>query len=275
MFREPKDGMKKIIVILSALFLLGTYKYYCNDVVHQAFKVTLAVCDRYCDDNREYGFSALMERGDYQTYLALTLRNLEQCPTSFVDQIELAAILAVYSHHFTQPMRSEMQKKSQEFFVKLLPELETYNPQKDSEDILVQKIAYFLYHAYFYSFNRFKDLYELGIRNVDLGKGTDQWSPMGYFSQGIGAAHYAQEYLLAGNQGIAKEWAEKSIQAWNEYFKHDTKYFHAYVEYALALSILGRDDEMMKALNDGVQQIHTDLNNPEFKEVIAFNASMK
>jgi hypothetical protein len=269
--------MKKYIALLTTMVFLNSCEFYTHDTVHQALNLTLPACDRISDNDSEYGFNEVKTKGDYQAYLAATLRNLQKCPTSLLDQTELAAILAVYSHHFTEPLRSEMQQKSQEVFTKLLPELEAYDQNQDPNDIFTQQVAIYFKESYLYSFNQFKDLYELGLKIMNLEKPTNHWNFGGYFSQGIGAAHYAQECWLAGDRKPAHEWAAKSVTAWELCFKHaayEKDYFRPYVEYALALGILGRQEEMMKALNTAAELIHTDLSYPEFQEVIDFVANM-
>lgn len=60
-----------------------------------------------------------------------------------------------------------------------------------------------------------------------------------------------------------------------QYFTYDHNYYNSYVHYALALGILGYEDEMMKALQRSADLIHKDLSYTEFKDVTDFVGGSK
>lgn len=204
-----------------------------------------------------------VDEANYDEALRIVLEGLEQFPTNFVLQADLASLLGDHSENFTGQIKDSMVKRSKELFVKLMDEVEGQP----------KGAAYSFKNEYCYRFALYKEQYELGLKRVADYWETEEWNVRGfrgYYSQGVGAANYARELLIQGKNQEAIDYAHKAVVAWAQFLSYENTYYNAYVHYAIALGILGHKDEMMKALTRSAELIHRDLNYVEFKEVIAF-----
>ena len=158
-----------------------------------------------------------------------------------------------------------MEEKSKEMFNKLMNEVE----DQEIEDIYVFK------NEYFFRFALHKEQYENGKEMVDhyynnIDNFESRCIGKGYYYQGVGAAHYAQQLLIDGQKELALEYAQRSLVAWAQHFSYKNDYYNSYVHYALALGILNYREEMLKALEHSARLINRDLTYHEFVEVINF-----
>lgn len=97
-------------------------------------------------------------------------------------------------------------------------------------------------NEYYYHTGQFRKQYLLGR---EAAAGGRNW---GYYGQGVGAANYAYEHALTGRRRLAAVWASRAIIAWESFMRFKADYYNAYVHYALALGILGRNQDMAAAL---------------------------
>ena len=129
-------------------------------------------------------------------------------------------------------------------------------------------------NEYFYRFGKYKEQYENGLAMIADYERTEgllhQHGSRGYYCQGVGAANYAKQLLIAGNKVEALDYAQKAVIAWAQHFSYKNSYYNSYVHYSLALGILGYRQEMFNALNRSAYLIQRSLDYHEFKEIIDF-----
>ncbi len=274
--------MKKCINII-ALSMLSTLTSSVNalgiDVVHQALSIELLPCDVATNLIEEVEDVRLAARdkyraGDFIAALEITVDGLQRFPKSFSLQRYFAMLIADCSEHgdaaelFSESLKNQTIIVSKQVFEKLMHETEGQPAH-----------AIFLFkNEYYWRFAQYENEYENGLQFTKYYVNTDEFNTkgfLGYFCQGVGATCCAKQLLVKGETELAHMWAYRAVDAWNQYLNHDSNYYLAYVTYGLALGILGRDDEMMKALQQGADLIHKDLHAHEFKEVIDFIASIK
>lgn len=121
----------------------------------------------------------------------------------------------------------------------------------------------YMKNEYYFQSRQFKEQYELGIN--DYKKSKDKFD---LYSSGVGGANYALELAKKGQKSRAKNWAQKSIEAWEIYFEINSKYYNPYVHYALAWGILGDKKKMMKSLRKSSKLCGKPMSYKEFIEVI-------
>jgi hypothetical protein len=206
-----------------------------------------------------------VRQADYVTALLLAIQGLEKFPESFSLQSDLAALVGNLSHITDEPLKSKMIEWSKILFDQLLK-------VADGQP----KEVYFPFkNEYFFRFGMYLEQYNLGIERAAHFWGTDEWASFGfkgYYSQGVGATYHAKKLLIEGNEPLAREYAQKAVVAWAQYFSYKNDYYNSYVHYALALGILGYKEEMMRALERSASLIKRDLNYQEFKDVTDFFA---
>jgi tetratricopeptide (TPR) repeat protein len=205
-----------------------------------------------------------VSKADYENALNISACEVKKHPNSFMAQMCLAAILGDYSELFAEPLKSSMIQKSKQMFEKLMGEV-SFQPKK---------LAYKFKNEYYFRLGKHKEQYENGLEMLNDFYNTTEYNDdicaAAYYNQGVGAAHYAKLLLLAGKRKEALEYAQKAIIAWAQYFSLVNTYYNSYVHYGLALGILGKKDEMMRALERSANLINRDLNYTEFKDVIDF-----
>lgn len=204
----------------------------------------------------------------YVLAIDIVIGGLKKFPQNFTLQTDLAYLLSdcaeVSAPEFLSiDLKNKMMHRSDQIFNKLMKEVEK---QSKAE-------GYRFKNEYFYHFRMHREQYELGVKRVSDYWGTADWMTAGfrgYYSQGVGAARYAQQLIQSGDKQLALDYAQKAVVAWAQYFSYKNDYYNAYVHYALALGILGYKEEMMKALEKSASLIKRDLNYFEFKNVINF-----
>ncbi len=203
--------------------------------------------------------------GEYAAALAAILNAIEQFPRNFYVQARLASIVGDYAEMFSGELKERMINRSKAIFEKLNGELEG------------QSIPdyFFFKNEYCFRFALYKEQYELGFEKLAYYVKTDDADrakriAFSYYTQGVGAANYAKQLLLKGEQPLAHAYAEKALVAWAQHFSLRNDYYNSYVHYGLALGILGYKEKMMHALIHAANLINKDLSFHEFKEVIDF-----
>lgn len=205
---------------------------------------------------------------NYEEAINITLEGLKKYPKNFTLQSDLAYLLSdcaeVSAPDFmSEDLKNKMMYRSDQLFNKLMGEVDK-QPKAD---------VYRFKNEYFYHFRLHREQYELGVQRVADYWGTADWLTSGfggYYSQGVGAARYAQQLMQKGDRQLALDYAQKAIVAWAQFFGYCNDYYNAYVHYALALGILGYQEEMIRALERSASLIKRDLNYFEFKNVIDF-----
>lgn len=230
----------------------------------------LPASDRHQEKGQETYKRVIDEvyKADYRSGLNISLNELIKYPDNFTIQLCLAAMLGDYSELIEEPLKGRMVKRSKEIFSKLMGEVASQP----------KNIAYKFKNEYYFRLGQHQEQYQNGVTMINDYWNTPEYSARigasAYYNQGVGAAYFAKQLLLAGNRQQALEYAQKSVVAWGQYFSLENDYYNPFVHYGLALGILGQKDEMMRALRRGAELIHRDLDYTEFKDVIDFiNAS--
>ena len=199
----------------------------------------------------------------YEKAIEITLDGLKKFPENFTLQSDLASLVGDTSEITPEPLKSRMLEKAKVMFDRLFVEVKAQ-----------PKPAYYPFmNEYYFRNKMYREQYELGVKGVADYWGTEQWVTYGskeYYYQGVGATYHAKQLLIQGENENAREWAQKALVAWAQYFSYTNDYYNSYVHYALALGILGYKEEMMRALEHSASLIKKDLNYHEFQEVIQF-----
>ena len=117
------------------------------------------------------------------------------------------------------------------------------------------------YNEYYWFAQFHKKQYDFGKKRVLNGE------IHGLYSQGVGAANYAYKLMREGKKTLGLKWAQKSVEAWDEYFKKVSKDYHdPYYWYALALGL--QDKDFSKALNHSAKLAKKNVKtNPAYKKI--------
>lgn len=274
MFVKNKNIYNIVYIFILVSFLFSYYWWvtnsknilndYAENLVESALKIDLQKTD-YSSPDAAYQINLQafekVKEGNYRDALEIVITGLHQFPQYFGFQKHLATLLGDYSSYFSDPIKESMLNKSKEIFNKLMKELDGHSRSR----------MYSFKNEYYFRFGMHCEQYELGLERVKEYFNTADWQDegiWGYYSQGVGAANYAKQLLIAGNKELALNYAQKALVAWAQFFSHDNSYYNAYVHYALALGILGYKDEMVKALQRGREIIKKD--HVEFNEVEVF-----
>ncbi len=237
-----------------------------NSIIEQALNIELLPVNTIVSEEAN-AFSQeatiKVHECNYEEAIKITLFGLEKFPQNFTLQSDLAALLGDCSEITAEPLKERMIKKSKIMFDKLIKEADGQS----------KKAFYSFKNEYYFRFALYREQYELGLVRVADYWGTNErvsYGFRGYYSQGVGAANYAKKLIEQGDKSLAREYAQKALVAWAQYFSYKNDYYNSYVHYALALGIIGYKEEMMRALQRSASLINRDLSYHEFKEVIDF-----
>jgi tetratricopeptide (TPR) repeat protein len=244
---------------------MGSFVF--GEIVEQALQWEVVLADDRvipeADEIRRRSFESVTQ-GKYEEALKIIIEGLEKYPTHFNLQTDLATVLGDHSGNFEGLEKEAMIEKSKQIFDALMSIVTTR----------LDRPFFHFKNEYYYRFEMYEEQYNNGVKHVETYWGTDQWLPYhafwGYYCQGVGAARFAAQCWIEGNRDLAIDYAQKALVAWAQFFSYHNTYYNAYVHYGLALGILGRRDEMEKALKHGAGLINQDLNHIEFKEIIDF-----
>jgi len=114
-------------------------------------------------------------------------------------------------------------------------------------------------NEYYFMTRQYLKQYKLGDEIYAVTKDAHD-----LYSSGVGAANYALNLAIRKKTQSAFKWAERAVIAWEKYHSVQPDYYNSYVHYSLALGILGREDEMNKALEKSAQLSGKDENYREF-----------
>jgi hypothetical protein len=240
-------------------------------IIQAALNIELPPTDNIVSQEA-YGLSKQasqkVSESQYDIAIDIIVGGLNKIPQNFTLQADLAYLLSDCAEVgapelLSIDLKNKMMQRSDQIFNKLMVEVKK---QPKAE-------IYRFKNEYFYHFRMHREQYELGVQRVSDYWGTVDWMTSGfrgYYSQGVGAARYAQQLIARGDRQLALDYAQKAIIAWAQYFSYKNDYYNAYVHYALALGILGYKEEMMRALEKSASLIRRDLNYFEFKNVIDF-----
>lgn len=218
---------------------------------------------------REFGMAILHSTGDYIAYLKAELRNLQKFPNSFVDQVCVAAILSVYSEHMQEPLRAQMQQKSQELFAKLYTEIQENRIENPTG--FNKNLQGFFDYSYLLAMEKYQELYVWAEEINTNQDSSDFLTKMAQYAQAIALTYLTKQswqQFKANNNHLehqqAIECAKQAIPIWENYIQKDPAYFRSYADYAFVLGVLGRYEDMEQAFHVGAKLINTDLNHPDF-----------
>ena len=220
--------MKKIVLIVGSACILGYGAYrsfvpgpktmQCasqqrpiESVIEEALCFELPPTDTFfsegADRNGKRVFRKITE-GNYEAAFRIVFEGLKEFPTNFDAQSLFASLLGDYSEHFSGVLKERMIARSKAIFEKLLCELD--GQTKD-------EVIYCFLNEYNFRLKKYKDQYEHGQRTVARYWNTAKRKHLGvngYYSQGVGAAHYAKQLFIEGQQRRAREYAQKALVAW-------------------------------------------------------------
>ena len=235
-------------------------------IIERALAVVLSPADTLVNEEaREISKAAFQKvtLADYEKAIEIILIGLHKYPFNFRLQSDFAALLGDCSEYFTGLLKDTMEKKSKDIFNKL-----SYETEGQSSLTI-----YRFKNEYYFRFAQYDKQYDNGremINHYEQTKELSLYGDMGYYYQGVGAAHYAKQLLIAGDKIQALDYAQKALVSWAQYFTYENDYYNSYVHYGLALGILGHKQEMLRALNQSACLINRSLDYHEFKEVIDF-----
>jgi len=264
----------KTIGLLALFFTLYTASAQCGNeassTVGRALNFSIIATDRIESEVVDVVIDAAFKQVmncEYEAALAIILDGLEQYPSHFGLQSDLAALIGDYSETCSGELKEALAQKSQALFNQLL-EIAEYQPKYKKYQF---KNEYFFRHA------QYKNQYENGLELIAQSQLEEIVSTKGkgYYYQGVGAARYAMQLFSENDDSLAREYAYKAIVSWAQYFTYENDYYNAYVHYAIALGVLGYTEEMMCALLRSASFINKDLTYFEFKDVIDFFESLK
>jgi hypothetical protein len=109
---------------------------------------------------------------------------------------------------------------------------------------LPRVMSNYAWNEFYYHSGQFKRQALLGMSEIRDGE------PYAAYSVGVGAAFYAAELCRYHQYGRARYWASISVEAWSDYFRlpQKRKRFDTYTFLAVALSVLGQNEEAEKEL---------------------------
>jgi len=196
---------------------------------------------------RDYIFKAQYKKAEQ--YL---LRQRKKYPNHLFIQSTLAAIkYEVAFYKDDKIMQKEFAKAA-----KRLKNLLKSNSNIREED------GYRNLNEYYWFSQQYKKQYLLGVSKIKLK------SKRGYYSQGVGATHYAAQLKSEGKDRDSYLWAKRAEKAWLHYFKHITKtYYDPWAWYALSLGLQGKAAAMEKAIQKSAQLSLRSVKHPFFKKV--------
>jgi hypothetical protein len=204
-----------------------------------------------------------VKANNYLEAIEILYQGLKKYPHSFALQTRLAAVIGDYAGQFSGSEQELLLKKSVQIFQKLYKEVDSQSKREQ----------FYFKNEYNYRFALYKEQYENGVAMINYyfdQLDMSSYGYKGYYFQGVGAANYAKQLLMKHNEKLAKQFAEKALVAWAQYMTYCNNYYNAFVHYGLALGILGYNQEMRRALQQGAALINVDLNYYEFKEIIDF-----
>lgn len=178
-----------------------------------------------------------IHKADYKSATTHAKLGLKLFPNDTIAKFNYYSILADYA---SAKNTKELIKSHNEA---ILGMKKLFGKMSDQGITLYKKFS--LQNEYYFQTRQFKKQYYLGKRYYDK-HGEKRF----LYSSGVGAAHYALGVAKENNQKMASLWAERSIEAWELYFEHNSKYYNPYVHYAIAWGILGNKSKMMKALKN-------------------------
>jgi len=174
-----------------------------------------------------------VKSADYKKAFQIIEKALKIWPDDFLILADYACILGDYAESRSSLLCQKYKRKACEIFKGLMRQL-----RGKSDNV----VAYVLNEYYYHSGQR-KKQYSHGVKTVSKGL-----KARGYYSQGVGAAWHASELARNRSAHWAHFWAKRAIKAWERYFGIERDYYNSYVHYALALGIMGRFNDMEKAL---------------------------
>lgn len=188
-----------------------------------------------------------VHQADYSQALTTCLHGRRKWPEDFKIQSAYASVLGDRAEDLPPERRQRLKRKAAGLLKGLLPRLREVSAL---ESLRTR-------NEYYYHSEQFLKQYQLGRA----------YGVRGLYSQGVGAAWHAKRLAEEGRKMSARRWAERSIEAWERYFKVRPDYYNAYVHYALVLGILSRLPEMEKALEKSTALSGRPASYREFQEV--------
>jgi len=150
--------------------------------------------------------------------------------------------------------RSKEARKNHQSAVKILKKL-TYRIRAFEPS----RRAAVLNEYYWFSHQPRKQ-YRLGLKE------TRNKNQNSFYSMGVGAWGMVELYARRNKLKLAIRWAQKSSDAWESYFKYQSRYYNAWVWYARAQGFLFGKAEMEKALKVAQRLSHRPKSYVEFRE---------
>lgn len=194
-------------------------------------KKTCVISDKEWQGPRDTAWKAI-QVADYLKAVTILRGVYRKYPKDSRVVSFYASALADYGYSVPPAKQEVLRKKACALLKGLLPKIRLAN----------MPLGYSTRNEYYYHSRQYDKQYHLGVEVVKRGE------KRAYYSQGVGAAWHAYSHAKAGRWHFARLWAKRAVRAWECLFKFNDKYYNAYVHYALALGILGRDKELDAAL---------------------------
>jgi hypothetical protein len=229
---------------------------------------------------------AHIKAADYHKATTHAKLGFKLFPDDTIAEFTYYSIMADYALSSDTPKFIKMHKAATDGMKKLFKKTSGRGISKDF------KIT--MKNEYYYQTKQYKKQYYLGANGYKRSKNYHELNAMKAFnvavgarrevsrtrtqqmySAGVGSAYHALDYARKKNKRMAYLWAQKSVDAWEIYFKSEKKYYNPYVHYGLALGILGRKKEMMKALKTSSKLCKKPMSYREFSQTIEWVEALK
>lgn len=140
----------------------------------------------------------------YEDAINIVVGGLKKLPTNFALQAELASLLGDCSEITPAPLKDRMVHKAKRMFDRLMQEVDGH-PKGDVNSFK---------NEYYFRFALYREQYEFGLKRVSDSWQTLDWEIdgiRGYYSQGVGAARYAQKLIKEDNKPLVSIMLEKQL----------------------------------------------------------------
>lgn len=198
--------------------------------------------------NQAYEF---VEKARYKKAFELALDTYKKYPLNRFALFQYAALLGDNKEGISEAQHRRNHKTSARLLKGLLRRTSGLDPRH---------IKTFRNEYYWFSKQPYRQ-YRLGIEYAKkLGKKQ-------LYSAGVGACMLSVNKYKKRQYSQGRQWAKKSILAWEEYFTASPKYYNSWAWYAQALGLTGDIEGMEKALKKAAKLANRSLYYEEFQEV--------
>ena len=197
---------------------------------------------------------AFIKKANYKKATAHAKLGFKLFPDDTIAQFTYYSIMADYALSEDSLKFNKMHKEATQGMKKLF--------KKTSGRGISIAFKKVMKNEYYFQTKQYKKQYYLGITGYQRSKDFHDM-----YSAGVGGAQHALVLARKKNYRMAKNWAQKSVDAWKIYLDNHKTYYNPYVHLALAYGILGKKKEMMSSLKTSSKLCKKPLSYREFQEV--------